>query len=304
MKGMPAGAALVATLLAGTACRPGHGEAGTPADSAELARREAHLARALAQPDSGATRRTAIAKWVLARNLSEISGLALTADGRLLTHEDETSRVYEIDYRRGAIVKQFMLGTPVVQEDFEGITVANDVLFLLASNGKLYEFQEGANGEGVEYVLHDTGLRHECEFEGVAFDPTINALLLACKNVRTKGPLRDSLVIYRWKLPSGSGPRPSRLTVPLARVIGSNGWTGLHPSDITIDPFSGNYVLVAGEESALIEITPAGELVFARPLPAGLAHAEGVAITRDSLLIVSTEARHRTPAAITLYRWP
>ena len=84
--------------------------------------------------------------------------------------------------------------------------------------------------------MHDTGLGNECEFEGVAFDPNLDALLLACKNVHTKGPLRDSLVIYRWTLPSGSGAGPSRLTVPARPVIGANGWKGLHPSDITIDP--------------------------------------------------------------------
>ena len=145
--------------------------------------------------------------------------------------------------------------------------------------------------------MHDTRLGHECEFEGVAFDPNLNALLLACKNVRTKGPLRDSLVIYRWKLPDGGGTGSPQLAVPLSEIIGANGWKGLHPSDITIDPFSGNYVLVAGEEKALIEITPAGEVVSLRPLPGSLEHTEGVAITPDSLLILSDEAgkarRHR-----------
>jgi hypothetical protein len=104
-------------------------------------------------------------------------------------------------------------------------------------------------------------------------------------------------------LPDGGGHRPSRLTVPLALVIGSNGWKGLHPSDITIDPLSGNYVLVAAEERALIEITPAGAVVFSRALPPGLAHAEGVAITKDSILIISAEAG-TGPAAVSLYRWP
>ena len=301
MKGVPA-AALLATLVFGTACRTGEGKATAQADSAEVARRVAHLARTLAEPDSGASRAAPIARWVLGGDLSEISGLALTADGRLFAHGDEQGKVFELDYRRGVMVKQFMIGTQLVRADFEGIAVVNDALYLLASNGKLYEFQEGSNGEQVEYTLHDTRLGHECEFEGVAYDSTANTLLLLCKNVRTKGPLQDSLVIYRWRLPSGSN-RPSRITVPLTRAIGSNGWKGLHPSDITIDPVSGNYVLVAAEERALIEITPAGEVVVSRPLPAGLAHAEGVAITRDSILIISTEAGRRS-AAITLYRWP
>ena len=302
MRRATAGGTLLAILLAGTGCRSGQGQAAAPADSVELERREAHLARALAQPDSGATPGAVLARWVLGGDLSEISGLALTADGRLLTHGDEQGQISEIDYRRGMVVKRFTIGAQLVPGDFEGITVANGIVFLLASNGKLYEFPEGANGAHVEYRVHDTRLRHECEFEGVAFDPTLNALLLACKNVRTKGALRDSLVIYRWGLPSGSGSRPSRLTVPLAQVIGSNGWNGLHPSDITIDPASGNYVLVAAEEKALIEITPAGAVVFARPLPAPLEHTEGVAITSDSILILSDEAGRR-PAAISLYRW-
>lgn len=297
-----AAGALLAALAAGAACRPARGESAAHADSTEVARRVTHLAQALARPDSGVGRGPPIARWVLDSALSEISGLALTADGRLLTHGDEEGEVFEIDYRRGILVKQFALGSERVHADFEGITVANDDLYLLASNGKLYEFQEGANGERVPYTIHDTRLKHECEFEGVAFDPKLNALLLACKNVYTKGALRDSLVIYRWSLPDGTAAPPTRLTIPLEQIIGPNGWKGLHPSDITIDPFTGDYVLVAAEERALIEITPAGVLVFARPLPASLQHTEGVAITPDSLLILSDEAGHR-PAEISLYRW-
>ncbi len=295
---------LLATLVLGTACRSGSAASGATTDSTALARRETHLARAIARPDSGTARATPLAKWMLASHLAEISGLALTSDGRLLSHGDEMGRVYEIDFRRGTIAKQFKLGKEILRGDFEGIANANDTLFMLASNGRLYQFQEGKNGERIRYTVHDTHLKAQCEFEGVAFDPAIHSLLLACKNVRTAGALRDSLVIYRWKLPSGSDRRPTRLTVPLDRVIGANGWKGLHPSDITVDPMSGNYVLVAGPENALIEITPAGEVVFARPLPPGLAHAEGLAITKDSILIISTEARPNQRAAITLYRWP
>ena len=301
MKGIPAAAALLATLMAGTACRSGQSQATAQADSAEVARREAHLAGALAQHDSGAGGGAAVARWVLPANLAEISGLALTADGRLFAHDDERGRVSEIDYRRGVVVKQFMVGKPVLQADFEGITVVGEMLFLLASDGKVFEFREGGNGERVDYAVHDSRLGRECEFEGLAFDPAINSLLLSCKNVGKKS-LRNLLVIYRWTLQGGSGPQLSQLTVPLARVIGSNGWKGLHPSDITRDPASGNYVLVAAQEKALIEITPAGEVVFARPLPASLEHTEGVAITTDSILILSDEAGHR-PAAISLYRW-
>jgi hypothetical protein len=302
MTGTPLFTALITVLSAGAACGPAPRPEARRIDSTEVAERGARLAVALASFDSGAPRGGAIARWVLPQDLAEISGLALTADARLFAHGDEQGRISEIDYRRGVVVKRFMIGKQPVRADFEGITVANDALFLLASNGKLYEFREGANGERVPYTIHDTRLGRECEFEGVAFDPAINSLLLACKNVGRKS-LRGFLVIYRWKLRGGNGPRLSRLTVPLARVIGSNGWKGLHPSDITVDPSSGHYVLVASQEKALIEITPAGALIFSRPLPKDLEQAEGVAITGDSILIIGDEAARR-PAVITLYRWP
>ena len=182
------------------------------------------------------------------------------------------------------------------------MTVANEVVYMLTSRGKLYEFREGPNDAHVEYTVHETGLDGECEFEGLAFDPAEDALLLACKHVLNKA-FRDALVIYRWSLEGDGGTRVSQLAIPLATVVGSNGWKGLHPSDITIDPLTGNYVLVASAENAIISVTPAGALVFARALPALHHQAEGVAITKDSILIVSDEAGQR-PAIITLYRWP
>jgi len=115
--------------------------------------------------------------------------------------------------------------------------------------------------------------------------------------------MKGSLVLYRWKLDGAKGEALSPLTVPLAKVIGANRWQGFHPSDLTIDPFNGNYVLISSLERAIAEITPAGELVFSRPLPGRHDHPEGVAITRDSILMISDEAVSRA-GALTLYRWP
>jgi uncharacterized protein YjiK len=295
---------LLGSLALCLACRPrAAGAAMSRADSAIVTQRVARLEKALAQPDSGAGKGTAIAKWFLGKGLVEISGLTLTSDGRLLAHGDEGGRVFTIDYRSGQMLGHFDLGDKTVHADFEGITSVGDDLYLLASKGTLYQFKEGAKGARVEYATHETGLKDACEFEGVAFDGA-NSLLLLCKNVYTKGALQDSLVIYRWTLPGKGNAEPSRLTVPLAPIIGPNDWKGLHPSDITVDPTSGHYVIVAAEERALIEITPSGELVSARPLGPGLAHAEGVAITKDGILIISTEGRPKLSAAITLFRWP
>jgi len=174
-------------------------------------------------------------------------------------------------------------------------------VFLLASNGTLYEFREGENGQRVGYITSDTHLGKECEFEGLAFDASINSLLLACKKVELEQS-RDSMVIYRWKLQSG-GQRLSKLAVPLTRILPAIGEKELHPSDITVDPKTGHYVIVASIEKSLVEITPAGEVVSARKLGGQHNQPESIAITKDGILIVGDEAGRR-PAVITLYRWP
>ena len=296
---------LLAFLPVATGCRPESGAAMSRKDSAVVATREARLAQALTARDSGGGTHTAIAKWYLGEDLLEISGLALKPDGRLFAHADENGTVYELEYRTGRFIKAFSLGEdlPVVA-DFEGITSVGDTLFMLTSKGVLYQFLEGEKGTKVGYVTHDTGLEDACEFEGVAYDSTQGSMLMVCKNVRTEGALRDSLVIYRWGMYAGSDSTAPRLTVPLDPIIGPNGWDGLHPSDITIDPMSGNYVIVAAQERAMVVIKPTGELVSARPLGKSLSHAEGVAITKDGILIISTEGREKLKSAITLFRWP
>ena len=264
--------------------------------------REARMATKLSGADSAGDPEVPLARWMLPTSLNEISGLALTSDGRLLVHGDESAQVWEIDYRRGLLVKRFSLGANPIKGDFEGITIANDVVWLLDSKGKLYEFKEGPDDAHVDFRMHDTGLKKDCEFEGLAYDPTLKALLLACKNIKAKAD-RNAVIIYRWSLAAtDSASRLTRMLLPVSSVRGGNSWNSLQVSDITVDPATGNYVLIASKERAIIEISPAGEAVSARSLPEGHEQPEGVAIAK-SLLLVSDEAA-KGQASITIYRWP
>jgi uncharacterized protein YjiK len=271
-------------------------------DSTALDARVAQLQERLAQADSGGKGSDEpVARWLLGAELTEVSGLALTPDGRLFAHGDEAARVFEIDYRRGTVVKQFWVGEDALRADFEGIAYAGNRFFMVTSKGLLYEFPEGADGERVDFTLHDTKLGKECEFEGVAFDSTANSLLLACKNVGER-QLRGNLVVYRYTLGDSVGTSPSELSIPMADAVGKNGWKQFRPTDIAVDPWTGNYVMVSAQEKAILQVTPAGIVVFSRLLAGSHPQAEGVAITRDSILIVGDEGAGQA-GAITLYRW-
>lgn len=267
-------------------------------ERAVLQERAARLDSALA----GSAKRTEpIARWLLPADLAEISGLALTPDGRLFAHNDETARISEIDYRRGIVTKFFFAGEKGLHGDFEGMTYANNRFYLLSSNGIIYEFPEGEQAEHVDCTVHDTQLGKECEFEGLAYDPATGSFVLSCKNVG-KGNANRELVLYRYRPGTEEGDAISRIAIAQDDIVGRHKWKQIRPTDITVDPSTGNYVLVSAQEKALVTISPEGAVVEAAPLSGQHPQAEGVAITADNILIVSDESTNQA-ATITLYRW-
>jgi len=264
------------------------------------AARKDSLARRLALADANPTKPVPVAEWIMPPELREISGLALTGRGTVLTHDDNVGRVYEIDPRTGILLKAFSLEGGL-RGDFEAITIAGPDVYLLRSNGKIYKFKEGTDGSQVPYSGYDTGLGKQCEFESMAFEPDSSRLVLVCKKFLEKKAPKEVL-IFHVPLPLGDPANITALQVPIKEVIGSNKWTNFHPSDINIDPFTKNYVIVASKEKGLIVVTPDGEVVRSEPLPGDHRQPEGIAVTPDSLLLVSDEANVKPPA-ITLYRW-
>src|SRR5687768_172186 len=199
------------------------------AEAEELANREQRLASRLATA-TGDSSAAPLARWVLPRQLLEISGLALTADGNLLAHNDEHPLISVIDPRRGVVLKQFSFGERGLRGDFEGIAVAGGEIFLLVSNGTIYRFREGEDGEKVAHTVIDTKLGKECEFEGIAVDAA-GVIILSCKNLG-KGAPKNQMLFYRW---DPKAAQTSPLAIPYAEAIGSNGWKELNPSDVTIE---------------------------------------------------------------------
>jgi uncharacterized protein YjiK len=264
------------------------------------ATRKQQLARRLAMADANPAKALPVAMWIMPPELREISGLALTTRGTVLTHDDNVGRVYEIDPKTGILLKGFSLKGSV-RGDFEAITIAGTDVYLLESKGKIFKFKEGRDAEQVPYTVYDTGLRKECEFESMAFEADSSRLVLVCKKFLTKKAPHE-LLMYRLPLPLGDRSAMTTLRIPIEDVIGSNRWKNFHPSDINIDPITKNYVIIASREKGVVVVTPDGDVVRSEPLPGDHRQAEGVAITKDSILLVSDESNVK-PAAITLYRW-
>ncbi len=235
----------------------------------------------------------------LPRRLREISGLALAPDGRLFAHDDERAVVYEIDSATGGLVKGFAMGDQVARDDFEGIELTGDRVYLVSSDGRLYESREGDDDERLLFNTYGTGAGRSCEIEGLAHDPDDDLLLLLCKTPRDED-LAEFVTIFRWSPTTREVVDPP-IRIALREVEQATGQRGFAASGIARDPVTGSYVLISGPDRAIVAVTLEGEVLGGGRLDRDRhPQAEGIAFRSDGSLLIADEGRDG-PARITAY---
>jgi len=246
--------------------------------------------------------------------LREVSGLAVTSDGRLFAHGDEHGIVFQVEPGTGDVVKRFSLmpGTDQVDlgkkstdgqvtGDFEDIAVAGDRLFMVTSNGVLVEFAEGKAGEQVPYTAHPTALGGICEVEGLAHDVSSETLLLLCKQMKDKAA-RDRVEIYAWSLRDRRLEPKPRLTIPVGSLASLTGVKGFNGSALAFMPGGKSLAMVAGPQQVFAEVALDGKPVAGGALDRGAQpQPEGMAFLPDGTLLISSEGG-KGEAAIGAYR--
>lgn len=237
------------------------------------------------------------ARFEMPGRLGEISGIAMTSDGRLFGHNDERATVHEIDRETGEVGKRFSLGDPPFDGDFEGLGIAGDRFFLITSQGLLYEFREVGDRETALHRVTDTGLGATCEVEGLDFDARDEALLIACK-VTT--PDRGSLVVHRLPLDPGQA-RLSPIEIPRSQLTAFGLDPRFQASSVAVSP-TGTLFLASAAPEALIEVDRTGRVLGAvelrrrrHPQP------EGLAFGPNGDLYIADERNDAPTGAVTRY---
>lgn len=239
-------------------------------------------------------------RFDLPGRLDEVSGLAFDAAGTLLAHDDERGTVYRIDPDEGSVDRGFRLGDTRIRDDFEGIAVAGERIFMVSSRGLLYELRAAPERTDTPVRVTDTHLGRTCEVEGLAYRAEGDELLLACK---TLPPGSAEIRVHRLPLdPDVSAPPPIRAS--FARLVPFGLDRGFHPSGLDVDPATGRIVLVAAVEEALVELEPDGTVVSVVKLSRSRhPQPEGIAFGPDGLLYVADEANGRD-ARLSVYGPP
>jgi uncharacterized protein YjiK len=236
----------------------------------------------------------------LPRALREISGLAISRDGRFFAHGDEQADIFEIDPLTGRTIRRFSLGDKTARGDFEGIAIAGSRFFLVTSAGGIVEFAAGADGERVDYTVHRGLPGEDCEVEGLEYDARSDSLLLACKTAFSK-PLESRLVVFAFPLVRMNAESQPRISSPLDFLIAADLGDEVSPSGIAIHPIAGTIFVLAARQHLLVELSAEGQPLGARRL-SNRSHRqpEGIAFASDGTLWIADEGGNGR-AALTRY---
>jgi uncharacterized protein YjiK len=235
----------------------------------------------------------------LPKILKEISGVAVTKDGRVFAHNDERAIICQIDVNSGEIIKSFSVGKKALHEDFEEITIVDKKFYLITSDGYLIEFTEGRDKGSVDYKRYDTGLTASYNIEGMCYDDETNSLILACKDYPGEG-YNGYRNCYSFSLASKKLEKRPRFVLPVKYITGKLGTKDFKPSGISKNPDSGSFFIISANDNGIIEVSPDGKVIAQSRLPKHIhEQPEGIAFLPDKTLLISDEGK--TVGSITKY---
>jgi uncharacterized protein YjiK len=203
--------------------------------------------------------------------------------------------------RAAKVIKEFRLGANGIRGDFEGIALVGQRMFLVSSEGVLFEFREPAADASAAYQRYELAVRDRCaEIEGLDYDAFNNELLLACKITRG-AEQRGRLLVFAFSLRSMSTLPAPRLSVPLTVLEQQRLEPDLNPSGIAIHPQTGTIFILASQQSLIVEFGRDGRLLGnARIRRRTHTQPEGITFATDGTLYIADEGGSGR-AALTVY---
>ncbi len=245
----------------------------------------------------------------LDKELREISGLTNIDSLRLACIQDENGIIYIINKKTGKIEKKIRFGK---NGDYEGLEIFGNNMWIIKSNGTLFEVQNYFSKTKRNTVKHRTILSPKNNIEGLALDNSSENLLIACKgyplgNIK-KG--RKYKVVYRFNLKTKKlNPEPFLLIntdsvkkhehyntvtkwgIKMTTWLNlSNGDISFQPSGIAVHPENKDIYIIASVGKLLITISEKRNISAIVKLDKKIfPHPEGICFSPDGTLFISNE---------------
>jgi uncharacterized protein YjiK len=242
-------------------------------------------------------------QFAMPAGLTEISGLAVASPDSVYAHDDNYGIVYELDLASGRVTRAFALDKPTVKADFEDIAERAGHIYLLVSDGRLFEAPLGQHRHRVRYNVYDTGVGSHCETEGLAPGPGDDEFLILCKKPY-EDALKDRLVIYKWSLAERKAVGDPWLDVSLDGVIPPLEQATFHPSGFYWRHETASFLIICARNHTAIEVDEQGRLVNRTKLDKQQhPQPEGITLMPDGRLVIADEG-HGGRGRLSVYSPP
>ena len=251
------------------------------------------------------------ARYKLPAYLEEISGLSYYGKGKIACVQDEKALIYIWNLEKEKIIEKYEFGDDA---DYEDIVVVGKTAYILRSNGNIYRIKDFKKKDR-KVKKYKTELKAKNDCEGMAFDPTANALLIACKgspSIEKENPYEGYKAIYKFDLEEEELlTRPhflidldrldsyidrsvfTKLSVKVAkslRLIESE--TSFKPSGIAIHPQDDEIYIISSVGKLLIILNREGKVQDVRELdPKTFRQPEGICFSPAGDMFISNEGQ-------------
>ncbi len=250
--------------------------------------------------------------------LNEISGQAIIDDSTIACVQDENGIIFLYDTRKNSIRQQI---TFAGDGDYEEICRVNDDLYVLRSDGLLYQITRFASAapSTTEYT---TGIPAD-NSEGLCYDSLGNRLLIACKSrIGDTREDKDLRAVYSFDLASKKfDPEPAyefyvshMITfanaheIDLPRKEKKNGGETdfkFKMSAIAVHPISHDLYILSATDHALFiydyepRETGSGEILHLEMLNERVFNkAEGISFYKNGDMLITNEAQDKKPTLL------
>jgi uncharacterized protein YjiK len=256
--------------------------------------------------------------WVLPDTLLEISGITEVDSTTIACIQDENGIIFILDLLSNKIISTFQFH---FDGDYEGIARINNTIYVLRSDGVLYEVTN-FNMPDSKIFSYYTGIPVNNN-EGLCYNHLTKNLLIGCKGKIGKGPAyKDKRVIYSFDLKSKSlSKKPvyefslqeikdyakkNNIDVPL-KIRKRKGEPYSEPfikfmiSAICIHPITGDLYLLSAKDHLLLIFNKDGKIEHIEQLnPKLFNKPEGITFLKNGDMLISNEGQDQKPTIVGL----
>ena len=246
---------------------------------------------------------TVLIKWFLPESLKEISGICWLDEQRIACVQDELGVIFIYNILTAKIEKQIQFADP---GDFESITKADNIYYVMRSDGQLFEIN--ISSKGVVVKQYDIPYIETQDLEGVFYDKTKKRLLITIKNSdpKTSAKIKG---IYSFDLLTKKISNNPVYEIDLSNPLiyksdndddkKKNNEKEFNkiffPSDIAVHPITAEIYILDGVNSSLLIIDKKGKMKsYIKLDKEDFPQPEGITFSSKGEMYISTEGSNKS----------